>query len=189
VSDGAAGLDLALARDGRDQRGRALLDDRIDFVLDEIGLSDERLVELAVSPADREKLKGILQRLARQKHPFSQCMRDLAKHRADLPEESRKRICGRLKSMIKGTGRVKALSLSDDPACPLVDADVSALLSQVDDAALEAFESVPIDVRGHDGCPPEAAAALVFRLSQAEEVPHSRSRSRRQRARASGRYG
>lgn len=145
MSDGGAGLDLALARDGRDQRGRALLDDRIDFVLDEIGLSDDRLIELAVSPADREKLKGILQRLARQKHPFSQCMRDLAKHRADLPEESRKRICGRLKSMIKGTGRVKALSLSDDPACPLVDAGVAALLSQVDDAALEAFESVPID--------------------------------------------
>lgn len=138
----SSGLDLAQAN--RAARGESLLDDRIEFLFDEIGLSEDRLVALAVSPADRQKLKGILARLARMKHPFKTCMSDLAEHRPDIPEEGRKRICGRLKSMVKGTGRVRALSLSDDSACPLVDASVATLLEKVDDEALRAFEAEPI---------------------------------------------
>jgi hypothetical protein len=135
---------LDLAQANRAARGESLLDDRIEFLFDEIGLSEERLVALAVSPADRQKLKGILARLARQKKPFTTCMHDLEKHRPDISEEGRKRICGRLKSMIKGTGRVRALSLSEDSSCPLVDADIATLLEKVDDEALRAFEAEPI---------------------------------------------
>jgi hypothetical protein len=135
---------LGLARDLREERGVSLLEDRIDFLLDEVGLSDDESITLAVSAADREKLKGILQRLARQKKPFTTCLHDLEKHRPELSDKSRREICGRLKSMIKGTGRVRALSLSDDSACPLVDADVAALLEKVDDSALQAFEANPI---------------------------------------------
>jgi hypothetical protein len=131
---------LALAQSSRAARAADLLDRRIESMLDAIGLSEANLTNLAVSPADRQKLKGILARLARQKHPFSQCMTDLAKHRPDLSDESRRQICGRLKSMIKGTGRVKALSLSDE-ACPLIDPSMFALLEHVDDAALELFVS------------------------------------------------
>lgn len=137
-------LDLAQGR--RSERGATLLDDRIDFLLDEIGLSDERLVALAVGPDARKKLKGILARVARKKDPFKTCMSDLAEHRPELTVEAHKKICGRLKSMIKGTGRVKALSLSidDSSSCPMVDASVAALLEQVDDSALQAFEANPI---------------------------------------------
>ncbi len=131
---------LADARASRHLRAEAQLDLNVEHVLDSIGLSEERVIELAVSPADREKLKGILKRLARKKHPFSQCMRDLAKHRSELPVESRKRICGRLKSMIKGTGKVKALSQTEeDGACMLIDEGVAKLILAVDDDKLAAL--------------------------------------------------
>jgi hypothetical protein len=125
------------ARRHRLELAENLLDARAELVLNAVGLTDERVTELAVGPAAREKLKGILKRLARKKHPFSQCMRDLAKHRSELPVESRKRICGRLKSMIKGTGRVKALSQTEeDGACMLIDEDVAKLILAVDDDKL-----------------------------------------------------
>lgn len=133
---------LLLAQASRADRATLALDRRIDKMLDAIGLSEERLTQLAVSPSDRQKLKGILARLARQKHPFSQCMTDLRKHRPELSDSSRRQICGRLKSMVKGTGRVKALSLADE-ACPLIDANMFALLEKIDDAALELFVSGP----------------------------------------------
>lgn len=133
------GLALVDAQAERHRRGEELLDRRIDSMLDQIGLAEDDLVALAVGASAREKLKGILARLAKQKHPFGQCMRDLAKHRPEMSKQSRERICGRLKSMVKGTGRAKALSNDTPGACMLIDDDVFALLARVDDEALEAL--------------------------------------------------
>lgn len=131
---------LSLSQASRRERAQVALDRRIESMLDAVGLDQKTC--LAAGPDARAKLKGILDRLAKQRHPFSQCMRDLAKHRPELSEPSRKRICGRLKSMVEGSGRAKAFSdeLSDD-SCPLVDVEVFALLEKVDDAALDSFVS------------------------------------------------
>jgi hypothetical protein len=178
---------LDLAQEARHERGEDLLDARVEFMLDEIGLSDDRIANLAVSAADREKLKGILKRLARQKHPFTQCMRDLRKHRPDLPTESRKRICGRLKSMIKGTGRVKALSLSDDASCPYVDSATASLLDQVDDAALEALAANPINFAALTSKRRKSLPASAFVFPKDRRFPiHDRAHAVNALARSAG---
>lgn len=131
---------LSQAQLEREQRGVDLLDQTISDTLDRIGLSEEKVAELAVGPAAREKLKGILARLARNKRPFGQCKRDLAKHHPEMTDEQTDKICGRLKSIVKGTGRAKALSASGD-ACALLDKDTITLLEAADDEAIAAFDT------------------------------------------------
>lgn len=98
--------------------------EQLDEIID-AGLSEEGLVELEesgivlsagtadVTPDDRKKLKGILDRLKTKKHPFAQCMRDLEKHKPEWSDQRRKETCAVLKDINEGTtkwrkGRQKA---------------------------------------------------------------------------------
>lgn len=128
---------LSEAQELRRDRLACDLDRRIDEVLDRIGLSEEKiaLAPEDVTPDERKKLKGILKRLAQQKNPFTQCMRDLRKHKPEWSEDRRKRTCGTLKAIIKGTGRVRALS--EDGSCALIDDGVADLLAMADVSILD----------------------------------------------------
>lgn len=131
-------MELHLAQQERRRRGDETLDAWAEELLDSVGLTESRL-NLGtdnVSPADREKLKGILKRLASKAHPFTQCMRDLEKNHPEWPDDRRKRTCAVLKQLIgkkngKQSSTAMGLGLSGD-GCPLVDGGVVRLLELVD---------------------------------------------------------
>lgn len=135
----SARAQLIRAHEGRRRRLEAAVERQIDTRLDAVGLSERSVENLGtadVSPADRTKLKGIIARLARQKKPFSVCMRDLRKHQPDWSDERRKRTCQTLKTLA-GRSSDKAGALSEDGACVLVDERIAVLLEHADLSQLE----------------------------------------------------
>lgn len=127
---------LELAREARRRRADELLDRQVDGRLDAVllGTAD-------VSPAARVKLKGILKRLAKQAHPFTQCMKDLAEHKPDWSDDRRKKTCNVLKALSgRGDSKTNAAYLSQGGACLLLDDDVITLLEMVDEGALAALQ-------------------------------------------------
>lgn len=131
-------VNLADAQVSRRAREEEILLTRIDSLLDEIGLSQEEVDRIALStadvtPDDRKKLKGILSRLAKLKHPFSQCMRDLAKHRPEWSDDRRKKTCAVLKqishpqSKSGGSKSSLSLDLEDGALALLTHADTSEM--------------------------------------------------------------
>lgn len=127
---------LELAREDRRQRADELLDRQVDDRLDAVllGTAD-------VSPAARVKLKGILKRLAKQAHPFTQCMSDLREHKPEWSDDRRKKTCNVLKALSgRGDSKTNAAHLSQGGACLLLDDDVMTLLEMVDESALAALQ-------------------------------------------------
>jgi hypothetical protein len=100
------GVNLTDAQVDRARRGEELAERKIDDLLDRIGLSDSVLLGTEnVSPADRKKLSGIINRLRGKKHAFTQCMRDLEKHHPEWSDDRRKRTCAVLKALAKPGSR------------------------------------------------------------------------------------
>jgi len=136
--------DLARSQEYRARRGERLAHDRIDQVLDRVGLSEERCLQLAaadVGPHARKKLKGILDKYRKSATPFRDCKRDQIAN--GLPEKLANERCATLKDIIRGTTKWRKgpgkMHASDDLAispCSLVDDDVAVLLDQVDTKAL-----------------------------------------------------
>lgn len=140
---------LKLAQESRRQRGERLADAQLEHLLDAIGLSEAKIEEAVklgtanVSPADRKRLKGIIDRLRTKPHPFTQCMRDLRKHHPEWSDDRRKRTCAVLKQLTgRGQGKTNA---SDEGTCVLLDDGLAALLEMVD---MDALESVMADEKG-----------------------------------------
>ena len=79
--------DLALSQKMRDRRA---LDERIEEIL---------LSAKDVTPADRKKLKGLLEYYAKKPHPFTACVRDNRKRFGPGAEA----VCATLKDIIRGT--------------------------------------------------------------------------------------
>lgn len=134
---------LRLAQESRARRGEGLLDEQIEAVLDRIGLSEGRCLELAaenVGPHARKKLKGILAHYAKMAHPFRACKRDQMKN--GLSEEMANRRCATLVDVIKGRkdwrGGSKKTNMSEASItpCSMVDDDVAVLLDAADQSAL-----------------------------------------------------
>lgn len=135
---------LHLAQESRARRGELLADEQIEFVLDRIGLTEERCLQLAaenVGPDARKKLKGILSKYRKSLHPFGDCKRDQIAN--GLPEKLANERCATLKDLIMGTKNWrkggKKMHASEDTAvldCPVLDDDVVVLLEAVDTRAL-----------------------------------------------------
>jgi hypothetical protein len=134
-------LQLADAQARRQERGAALLHARVEDLLDEIGLSEERCVELSnadhVGPAARKKLSGLMRYYAKKPHPFTSCVEDNTKR---FGVARAKKVCAVLKDLIEGTtkwrhggGRTAGAKLADDiTICSMIDDDVALLLEHVD---------------------------------------------------------
>lgn len=134
---------LQLAQDARARRGEVLADEQIEYVLDYIGLSEERCLQLApgdVGPHARKKLKGILDKYRHSAHPFTECVRDNSKR---FGPDGARRVCAVLKDAIEGTTKWRKgpgkMHASDDLSitpCSMIDDDVVMLLGHVDTKAL-----------------------------------------------------
>lgn len=130
---------LQLAQAERRARVAASEEEAIDELLDSIGLSEDAVLKLGienVSPSDRQKLKGIIARLRKHPHPFTQCMKDLAKHQPTWSKDRRQRTCAVLKQL---TGRrdSKKTKLAEEGACVLLSDGVATLLEHADLSKLE----------------------------------------------------
>lgn len=129
-------MNLTDAQVDRARRGEELAERKIDDLLDRIGLSDSVLLGTAnVSPADRKKLSGIINRLRGKKHAFTQCMRDLEKHHPEWSDDRRKRTCAVLKALAK-PGSTNTSETSDS-ACVLLDDATARLIDMIDLKALD----------------------------------------------------
>lgn len=136
---------LQPAQESRVRRGELLADAQIELVLNRVGLSEERCLELSnadrVGPDARKHLKGILNHYRKMAHPWTACVRDNTKR---FGEEGAKKVCSVLTDLEKGTtkwrkGGGKKMHASDDTAvleCPILDDDVVVLLKEVDTNAL-----------------------------------------------------
>lgn len=134
---------LARSQESRASRGEQLADQRVEYVLDRVGLSEERCLRLAaedVGPHARKKLKGILDKYRKSAHPFSECKRDQMSN--GLSEDLANKRCATLKDIIRGTKswrkgpkRMNASESHLEP-CAVIDADVAVLLDGVDAKAL-----------------------------------------------------
>lgn len=116
-------MNLSDAQAARRARVSASHDTDIDRALDHFGLSVERVERIClgtanVSPSDREKLKGIISRLRRQKHTFTTCMNSLRRNKPEWSEERRKRTCAVLKALAK-PGSKGSAKLGD--GCPVLE--------------------------------------------------------------------
>jgi len=120
-----------------------LANEQVEFVLDHVGLSEERCLELSnadrVGPEARHKLKGILDKYRHSAHPFTECVRDNRKRFGTRAEK----VCAVLKDIIEGTTKWRKgshkMNASEEIvilACPLIDDDVATLLEHVDTKAL-----------------------------------------------------
>jgi hypothetical protein len=132
---------LALAQEERRARGEATLDVWVEQRLDKVGLSEELLLGAEnVGPEARKKLKGIIARLRKNPHPFTQCMQDLREHQPGWSESRRKKTCAVLKQLAgrgSGGGNQSSLSSASGGACVLLDDDVASLLDLVNMDALD----------------------------------------------------
>lgn len=119
------------AQEQRRQRLIGAQDHSDEDFLNRIGLTEELCTQLAIGPQARQKLKGIIGRLRKLPHPFTQCMRDLKKHKPEWSEDRRKRTCQTLKV---AAGRAKASSgtaLAESP-CVALGEDEFKLLEHID---------------------------------------------------------
>ena len=143
---------LQLAQESRARRGERLADEQIEVVLDRVGLSEERCLELSnadrVGPEARKKLKGILDHYRHSTHPFTECVRDNRKRFGARAEQ----VCAVVKDMIvgsthwrKGPKKTNLSEYSMCTPCSMLDDDVVALVLEVDRAALSELlaEEVP----------------------------------------------
>lgn len=136
---------LQLAQESRARRGELLADAQIELVLDRVGLSEERCLELSnadrVGPDARKHLKGILNHYRPMAHPWTACVRDNTKR---FGPEGAKKVCSVLTDLEKGTtkwrkGGGKKMHASEDMAvleCPVLDDDVVILLQEVNTSVL-----------------------------------------------------
>lgn len=133
-------MNLADAQVSRRAHEEEILLARVDRDLDSVGLSEADVRDIAlgtanVSPSDREKLKGIVARLRRQKHTFTTCLNDLRRNQPSWSEDRRKRTCSVLKALAKPGSRGSA-SLSCATTADLDDG-VLALLAHADTSETE----------------------------------------------------
>lgn len=139
-------MQLAEAQEDRRVRGAVTADAQIDVMLDAIGLSESACVSFSaanVGPAARKKLKGIVDSLRKDPHPFTKCMKNLRKEQPSWSEERRKKTCATLKQLTgRGNGSATKASLSSD-VCLQVDDDVAVLLEHVDETKLAEFLADP----------------------------------------------
>jgi hypothetical protein len=133
---------LLLAQERRQRRADELLTERVEYVLDRVGLSEERCIELSnadrVGPDARKKLKGILNHYRGMAHPWTACVRDNTKR---FGPEGAKKVCSVLTDLEKGTTKwrkgLKKMHAADVVLdCPLLDDEIAALLEHVDTNAL-----------------------------------------------------
>lgn len=129
-------MNLSDAQADRRARAELLLERETEDLLNRVGLTEALVLGTEnVSPADRKKLSGIINRLRGKKHAFTQCMRDLAKHHPEWSDDRRKRTCAVLKALAK-PGSTNA---SEAPvgACAIIDDGVANLLDLADITKLE----------------------------------------------------
>jgi hypothetical protein len=125
-----------LSRAQEDRRARVesltdTVDERLSLVFDVENLGVEN-----VSPADLKKLSPILRSLAKDRHPFTKCMRNLRDEQPTWSEDRRKRTCNVLKQLIGRKQGKQSLSLSSDLDCSAIDDKMVALLECADDEVL-----------------------------------------------------
>lgn len=133
--------DLARAQESRARRGDQLADERAEYVLDRVGLSEDQCLLLSnadrVGPDARKKLKGILNHYRGMAHPWTACVRDNSKR---FGPEGAKKVCSVLTDLEKGTTKWRKgpgkMHASESEPCSVIDADVAALLALVDTKAL-----------------------------------------------------
>lgn len=125
---------LAEAHTSRLARVREADELTADEFLDSIGLSEERCIELALDPVERNQLKGIIARLRGKKHAFTTCMRDLRKHKPEWTDDRRKRTCAVLKQAAKGSS---SSNLSAEGICPVITDGMADMLEHADLSGLE----------------------------------------------------
>lgn len=130
-------MNLSEAQTDRRARAEALLERETDALLDRVGLTEALVLGTGnVSPADRKKLSGIINRLRGKKHAFGTCMRDLAKHHPEWSDDRRKKTCAVLKQLAK-PGSTNASEFGGEGACVLLDDGVANLLALADLSKLE----------------------------------------------------
>lgn len=134
-------MDLADAHTGRRARGDDLLAQRVEAILDGVGLSEARCVELSnadrVGPTARKRLSGLMKHYGKMAHPFTACVRDNTKR---FGRDRAERVCAVLKDLIRGTTKWReggkrsstSLSMSESMFCSEVDDEIATLLSLVD---------------------------------------------------------
>ena len=84
-----------------DERYDALLDDAFSRRIDELMLASDGVENAkAVSPEAKHKLRGILKHYAKERHPFTACVRDNTKR---FGKDRAERICAVVKDIIWGT--------------------------------------------------------------------------------------
>lgn len=126
-------LDLSAAQAERRTRAEQLDEQWIEDRLNAVGLSDAVVMGTEnVSPADRKKLSGIINRLRGKKHAFKTCMNDLRKHQPNWDEERRKKTCAVLKQLAKPGSTNASADTFSQGACVLVDEGVARLLEMAD---------------------------------------------------------
>lgn len=144
--------DLKIAQESRARKGELLANAQIEFVLDSVGLSEERCLQLAaedVGPHARKKLKGILDKYRKSATPFRDCKRDQIAN--GLPEKLANERCATLKDIIRGTKNWRKgpkkmhASEPDLETCALIDKDVAILLDHVDARALVDLLELEVD--------------------------------------------
>lgn len=134
-------MDLSEAQAHRRARVEQQINTEIAARLEAVGLTEERITSLDlgtanVSPADLKKLQPILRSLAKEKHPFTVCMRNLRDEQPTWSDDRRKKTCNVLKQLIGRKQDRQGLSESESNACALVDEGVARLLELADPIGL-----------------------------------------------------
>lgn len=139
-------IDRAHAR--RRARAELLIEQDVERRLNELGLTEQKCIELAIDPKERVQLKGIIARLRKLPHPFTQCMRDLRKHKPEWSDDRRKRTCQSLKVAAGRAG--STANHSEASVCFLLTDAQATLLEHAD---LEALAETPEPAEQPDTTP------------------------------------
>lgn len=141
-------MNLVEAQADRHTRAAELADRQLDDLLDAVGLSEDeiKLGAADVSPQARKKLKGIIDALRRDPHPFTKCMKNLREEQPTWSDARRKKTCAVLKQLTGRSNQKMAASypapLLGEDACAMLDTDVVTLLDMVDMEVLADLEPV-----------------------------------------------